>query len=147
MKVRFILGQLLLRVSLGIGFLLPVCDRLGFFGDAGDPNVIWGDWKNFIAYTNVLMPYIDLATASYFGFVATVLEVLFGVLLIVGFKIKYAALGSFGLTLIFAFSMLFFLHIRAPFNYAVFVVSFSSLILSTLPHFPWSFDNLINTND
>lgn len=132
--------QLLLRCSLGIGFLLPVLDRLGYFGAPGDANVVWGDWASFAAYTHQLMPYINLKGASFFGFVATVLEVLCGILLLVGYKIKYAAFGSFGLTLIFALSMLFFVHYRAPFTFSVFVVSFSSLLLAISAHFPWSLD-------
>lgn len=46
--------------------------------------------------------------------------------------IGIAAYGSFLLTLIFAVSMLLFAGYRAPFNYSVFVVSFSSLLLAAL---------------
>lgn len=86
------------------------------------------------------MPYANVSIAAFFGFVATVGEALCGILLLVGYKIRYAAFGSFCLTLIFALSMLFFLHYRAPFNYSVFVVSFSSLMLASFPNFPWSID-------
>src|SRR5690606_26308516 len=144
MKERYSIAQLLLRFSIGIGFLLPVLDRMGCFGGPGEPNVFWGDWTSFIAYTHQLMPYINLSAAYYFGLVATILEVIFGICLLLGYKIKYVALGSFALTLIFALSMLFFLHVRAPFNFSVFVVSFSSLILSTFHKFPWSIDTYLN---
>lgn len=137
------IAQILLRYAIGIGFLLPVLDRVGFFGPAGQNNVAWGNWTNFIDYTHLLMPYLSLKSTAFFGFVATALEVLFGVLLLVGYKIKYVAFGSFGLTLIFALSMLFFLHFRAPFNYSVFVVSFSSLLLAANTHYPWSIDALL----
>ncbi|GAA4802302.1 hypothetical protein GCM10023231_34090 [Olivibacter ginsenosidimutans] len=121
-------------------------DRTGFFGAPGDANVALGDWANFVAYTHMLMPYVSESMASFFGFVATVGEVLCGILLLAGYKIKYAAFASFGLTLVFALSMLFFLHYRAPFNYSVFVVSFSSLMLSTFPSFPWSIDAYLDTS-
>jgi len=137
------IAQILLRYAIGIGFLLPVLDRVGFFGPAGQNNVAWGNWTNFIDYTHLLMPYLSLKSTAFFGFVATALEILFGVLLLVGYKIKYVAFGSFGLTLIFALSMLFFLHFRAPFNYSVFVVSFSSLLLAANTHYPWSIDALL----
>lgn len=140
MKTIYPIAQLLLRCSIGTGFLLPVLDRTGAFGAPGEANVAWGDWANFAAYTQQLMPYASLSVASFFGFVATVLEALFGILFLAGYKIKYVALGSFGLTLIFALSMLFFLHYRSPFNYSVFVVSFSSLMLAAYPSFPWSID-------
>lgn len=143
MKGRYPLAQLLLRLALGIGFILPVLDRIGWLGAPGEKNVGWGNWENFAAYTNVLMPYVNRATASFFGFIATVGEVVFAVMLIIGYKARMAAYGSFVLTLIFAVSMLLFAGYRAPFTYAVFVVSFSSLLLATSPAYPWSIDEKI----
>ncbi|WP_265792786.1 DoxX family membrane protein [Pedobacter sp. MC2016-15] len=141
MKNSASMAQLLLRFSLGIGFLLPVLDRIGAFGPAGTPNIFWGNWTNFVAYTHQLMPYISLGLAWYFAFAASALEVIIGLLLIVGYKVRYAACGSFALTLIFALSMMFFLHFRAPFSYSVFVVSFSSLLLASFPDYRWSLDD------
>jgi putative oxidoreductase len=134
-------AQLFLRISIGIGFLLPVFDRLGVFGNPGEPNVIWGDWKNFIGYTNLLIPYVSSSLAAFFGSIATILELAFGIMLIVGYKTRYVAYGSFALTLSFALSMMFSLHLRAPFNSSVFVVCFSSLTLATFSIYPWSLDN------
>jgi len=145
MRSPYFIAQLLLRFSLGIGFLLPVLDRIGYFGDPGTQNVFWGDWTSFAAYANLLMPYLDLQMASYVGFVATVLEVVFGILLIIGYKTRFVAYGSFMLTMIFALSMMFFLHFRAPFNSSVFVVSLSSLLLASSTTFRWSVDAYINT--
>ena len=125
-------AQILLRFALGAGFILPVLDRIGILGTPGSANVSWGNWANFVAYTNSLMPYLSTKTASFFGFVATIGEVLFGVMLVAGYKVKLAAYGSFVLTLVFALSMLFFVGYRSPFDYSVFVVSFSSLLLASL---------------
>ena len=36
MKNRFDIPQLFLRLALGIGFLLPVMDRFGWLGAAGE---------------------------------------------------------------------------------------------------------------
>ncbi|MBD1423988.1 DoxX family membrane protein [Sphingobacterium arenae] len=132
MKKMFPTAQILLRFALGVGFILPVLDRIGFLGAPGSANVSWGNWANFVAYTNTLMPYLPSKMASFFGLIATIGEALFGVLLIVGYKIRFAAYGSFGLTLIFAMSMLLFTGYRSPFNYSVFVVSFASLLLAVL---------------
>ncbi len=132
MKKIFPTAQLLLRFALGAGFILPVLDRIGFLGVPGSANVSWGNWANFVAYAHNLMPYLPTKTASFFSVIATIGEVLFGILLIMGYKIKLAAYGSFVLTLIFALSMLFFVGYRSPFDYSVFVVSFSSLLLATL---------------
>ncbi|WP_296151186.1 DoxX family protein [uncultured Flavobacterium sp.] len=136
--------QLLLRLALGIGFILPVLDRLGFLGLPGAPNVGWGNWESFIDYTHSLMPYLGRPLADIMGTVATVAEVIFGILLIAGFKTRYVALGSFALTLAFALSMLFFAGYRAPFNYSVFVCSTASLLLAGVSDYRWSLDDSLN---
>lgn len=133
-------AQMYLRLALGIGFILPVLDRLGYLGAPGSPNVGWGNWTNFVAYTQSLVPYLSLQLANFSGLVATILEVVFGILLIVGYKTKLAAFGSSLLTLVFALSMLFFAGYRAPFNYSVFVVSASSLLLACFNEYKWSID-------
>lgn len=140
MEKVYPLAQLLLRYSIGIGFLWPVMDRMGYFGASDEPNIIWGNWVDFTAYTHLLMPFVSIKAASFFGLLATIIEVGCGIMLLIGYKIRYAALVSFGVTLIFALSMMLFLHFRAPFNYSVFVVSFSSLLLATYSSFPWSID-------
>jgi len=144
MKKIFPMVQLLLRCSLGLGFILPVLDRVGFLGVPGDDGVAWGNWANFVSYTHTLMPYVSVQMASFFGLVATIGEAICGVLLIIGYQTRLAAYGSFILTLTFALSMLFFLHYRAPFNYSVFVVSFSSLLLAYCRRFPWSIDAFLD---
>lgn len=131
-------AQFLLRLALGIGFILPVLDRLGLIGAPGSNGVAWGNWSNFVDYTHSLVPYLSRPLTNLSGVIATIAEAVFGILLIIGYKTKLAALGSFGLTLIFALSMFFFANYRAPFSYSVFVVSFSSLLLAVLPHHKWS---------
>ena len=133
-------AQLFLRLALGIGFILPVMDRFGWLGAPGSPTVGWGNWSVFLDYTNSLMPYLTRPVANVMAILATAGELVFAVLLIVGYKIKLAAIGSFLLTLAFALSMLIFANYRAPFNYSVFVVSASSLLLATLPTYKWSIE-------
>lgn len=140
MKNTLPTAQLFLRLALGIGFILPVMDRLGMLGQPGEPNVGWGNWSNFIDYTHSLMPYLNRPIAGIMGAIATIAEVVFGILLIVGFKTRLTAIGSFALTLAFALSMLFFAGYRAPFNYSVFTVSAASLLLSAIGEYKWSID-------
>ena len=132
MKKISTVAQVLLRFALGIGFILPVLDRIGFLGEPGSPNVSWGNWGNFVTYANSLMPYFTPKLASFFGAGASVGEAVFGVLLIAGYKIKLAAYGGFALTLVFALSMLLFTGYRSPFDYSVFPVSFGCLLLASL---------------
>ncbi|MDV6167421.1 DoxX family protein [Flavobacterium sp. DG1-102-2] len=138
--------QLYLRLALGIGFILPVMDRLSMLGLPGSPNVGWGNWSNFVDYTNSLMPYLNRSLAEIFGAIASVAEVVFGILLIIGYKTKYAAIGSGLLTLTFAVSMMFFAGYRAPFNYSVFTCSAASFLLSAIENYKWSIDERLNAN-
>ncbi len=137
------IAQLFLRLALGLGFLLPVMDRIGWLGPQGSKGVAWGDWKHFIDYSNTLMPFLNRPLANIMGLFATVFEVVFGVCLIIGLKIKYIGLGAAALTLGFGLSMAIFLNIGAPFAYPVFVFTGASLLLSGIGHYQWSLDEYI----
>jgi uncharacterized membrane protein YphA (DoxX/SURF4 family) len=140
MKINFDLPQLFLRLALGFGFILPVMDRLGILGEAGTNGNAWGNWSNFVTYTHSLVPYVNNSVANILATIATLGELVFGILLIVGYKTRFAALGSFLLTLSFALSMLCFAGYRAPFSYSVFVCSAASLLLANIIHYRWSID-------
>lgn len=140
MKNRFDIAQLFLRLALGIGFLLPVFDRLGLLGAAGVNGNAWGNWENFAGYTNTLMPYMGKGLSGIFAILATISEIVLGIALILGFRTKMAAQGSFILTLLFAISMFLFAGYRAPFSYSVFTASAASLLLSAIPSYRWSLD-------
>jgi len=135
------IAQLYLRLALGFGFILPVMDRWGMLGAPGKPNVGWGNWNNFTNYTNSLMPYLDWSSAELLGWAATFFELVFGIFLIIGYRTKLAAYGSFLLTLAFALSMFFFAGYRAPFNYSVFSDSAAALLLASIPVYRWSIDH------
>lgn len=138
--------QLYLRLALGIGFILPVMDRLGMLGLPGSTNVGWGNWSNFVDYTNSLMPYLSRPIANVLGTIASIAEAVFGILLIIGYKTRYSAIGSGLLTLIFALSMLFFAGYRAPFNYSVFTCSAAAFLLSAIENYKWSLDEKLKTD-
>lgn len=143
MKNSFGIAQLILRLALGVGFLMPVMDRIGLLGPHGSSGVTWGDWKHFVDYTNSLVPFANKPTANIMGLFATIAEVVFGVCLFIGFRIKETALGAGILTLIFGLCMAIFLSIGAPFNYPVFVFTGGALVLSGIGHYKWSIDNYI----
>ena len=133
--------QLYLRLALGLGFLIPVADRIGWLGSAGQKGINWGNFENFAAYTNTLLPFLSRQMASVMALLATIAEILIGTCLIIGFKTRTAAYGGFLLTLIFALCMAVFTGIKAPFNYSVFSVSVGSLLLAFVPVYYWSLDN------
>jgi uncharacterized membrane protein YphA (DoxX/SURF4 family) len=145
MKNSFKTPQLLLRIALGMGFLVTVSDRLGLLGPFGTRNIEWGNWDSFINYTGTLMPFLDKPAVNIMGGLATLAEAAIGILLIIGFKTRQVAIASSALTLVFALSMTLFLGIKAPINFAVFPVCTASLLLATIPVYEWSIDNLFTS--
>ncbi|WPU96992.1 hypothetical protein SNE25_15835 [Mucilaginibacter sabulilitoris] len=135
-------GQLLLRLAIGAGFLIPVMDRLGLLGPPGS-GPSWGDWKHFVDYTNTLIPFASRPMANIMGGFSTLAEFVFAIMLIVGFRIKEASLGTALLTLSLGLCMGIFLKISAPFDYPVFVFTGAGMVLSGLDHYKWSIDNYV----
>ena len=137
------IAQLILRLALGVGFIMPVMDRMGLLGPHGSDGATWGDWEHFIDYTNTLIPFASRSIANVMGLIATIAEVVFGICLTIGFRIKEVALGTGILTLVFGLCMAIFLSIGAPFNYPVFVFTGGALVLSGIDHYKWSIDSYI----
>ena len=75
--------KLFLRFGIGIGFLSAVADRLGLWPAEVSA---WGNWDNFLEYTELLNPLIPKMLIPTFGIIATSAEILFGVCLIIGLK-------------------------------------------------------------
>ncbi|MBD0259572.1 MAG: DoxX family membrane protein [Cytophagales bacterium] len=136
-------AQLFLRLALGVGFMLPVLDRLGWLGLPGTGTVNWGDWKHFVAYTHALVPYVSRPLADALAGLATVAETVFAICLIVGYQLRYMALGAALLTFIFGICMATSTGLAAPFNYPVFVFTGAGLVLAEVRHFRWSIDCLL----
>jgi hypothetical protein len=55
------LARILLRLALGITFLVSVADRFGFLGPHGAKNVSWGGWKHFVQYVATLNWFVPKA--------------------------------------------------------------------------------------
>ena len=87
-------ATLLLRIGLGVGFLSAVADRLGLWGEFGQPNVEWGNFSRFLEYTHTLNWYLPAGMILPLGIIATGAEILFGLLLLVGWRTRVAALLS-----------------------------------------------------
>ncbi|OOQ57822.1 FAD-dependent oxidoreductase [Mucilaginibacter pedocola] len=135
-------AQLFLRLSLGLGFLSAVLDRLGWLGQPGTHNINWGNWQNFIAYTQMLVPWSPAGLTRVLGLLATVGEAVFGLLLIVGYKTKWNAMAACLLTLTFIICMVFTAGTKAVFNYSVPAVCAGAFLLSAFSEFRWSIDNI-----
>jgi len=136
-------ATLLLRIGLGIGFLSAVADRFGLWGAFGQPNVEWGNFSRFLEYTHTLNWYLPAAMIPPLGVIATGAEILFGLLLLVGWHTRAAALLSGLLLLTFGVAMTLALGVKAPLNFAVLTGVGGALLLANCESFPFSVDELL----
>lgn len=134
----FKLPQLFLRLAISVTMLSAVADRFGFWGD----NSAWGNWENFEKYTRQLTFFLPETLSTFSAYTATFLEILFPLMLILGFKKKIAAYGTGVLLLVFALSMSIALGIKAPLDYSVWVGSAAAFLLATQKEFYFSIDTL-----
>ncbi|WP_185289909.1 DoxX family protein [Chryseobacterium lactis] len=131
--------QLFLRLTLSVTMLSAVADR---FGCWSAENSSWGNMKSFEEYTRSLTFFLPEALSTFSAYAATFLEILFPLMLIVGFKTRIAAYGSSILLLIFAVSMTIALGSKAPLNYSVWVGSAAALLLAVQQQYSFSIDHL-----
>jgi uncharacterized membrane protein YphA (DoxX/SURF4 family) len=137
-------ATLLLRLGLGVGFLSAVADRLGLWGAFGQPNVEWGNFSRFLEYTQTLNWYLPPGMIWPLGILATGAEILLGLLLVVGWRTRIAALLSGLLLLTFGVAMTLALGVKAPLNFAVLTGIGGALLLSNCDGFPFSVDELLS---
>lgn len=138
-KKYFQFPQLFLRLAISVTMLSAVADRFGFWGK----NSAWGNWANFEKYTQQLTSFLPESLSVFSAYFATFLEILFPLLLLIGFKTKIAAYGAGFLLLIFALSMTMALGVKVPLDYSVWVGSAGAFLLASQHQFSLSIDELI----
>lgn len=134
MKNQF--QQLFLRIAISVTMLSAVADRFGFWGD----NSSWGNWKNFEVYTQKLTYFLPEILSIFSAYIATFLEILFPVMLILGYKTRIASYGSGILLLVFAVSMAVALGAKAPLDYSVWIGSAGAFLLAVQQEYSYSID-------
>jgi uncharacterized membrane protein YphA (DoxX/SURF4 family) len=135
-KVQY--SQLFLRLAISVTMLSAVADRFGFWGE----NSAWGNWENFEKYTQQLTFFLPESLSTFSAYAATFLEILFPLMLILGFKTKIAAYGAGFLLLIFALSMTIALGVKVPLDYSVWVGSAAAFLLANQEKYSFTIDNL-----
>jgi len=93
--------------------------------------VSWGNFHNFLLYTAKLNPWCPAACLPVLGVVVTIAEAGLGILLILGFFTRVAAMLTGMITLAFAAAMTFVLGAHGPLIYSVFVFSAASFLLAS----------------
>lgn len=129
--------QLLLRIALSATFLSAVASRLGFWGKQS------GGWKSFLEYTSEVCAWASNNIIPVLALCATILETAFALLLLIGYKTKWVAIGASALTMAFAISMTYSMGLKEPLDYSVFVFSTAAYLLSGIKEYKWSADEYL----
>lgn len=119
------------RIALAAGFLSAVADRFGLWGAPGAPNVAWGDWRHFLDAVASLNGYAPKVLVPALAVIATAAECALGILLLIGYRLRWTALAATALLTAFATAMLFSLGVKAPLDYSVFAAAAAALLLAT----------------
>jgi uncharacterized membrane protein YphA (DoxX/SURF4 family) len=136
-------SSVFLRYALALGFLSAVADRFGLWGSFGQPNVAWGSFSRFLEYTHRLNWYLPAGIVLPLGVITTGAELLFGLLLLVGWHTRVTALLSGLLLMLFGLAMALALGVEAPLNASVFPAAGAALLLAQSKRFPFSVDDLV----
>jgi len=142
-NITILEAGLILRIVLGITMLSAVADRFGVWGAPGSHAVAWGNWENFVLYTQSLNSFANKATAEVLAGIATFFEVLLSLLLLFGFKTRLAALGTTLLMFFFAFAMSVSVSVKAPLDYSVWTSCAAALLLANIGKTSYAVDNRI----
>ena len=93
------LSTILLRFALAAGFLSAVGSRLSLLGSHSS------GWASFLDYTKTINSFAPPSLTPFLAIMSTILETVFAILLLIGYKIRWTALGASVLTLFFALAM------------------------------------------
>ena len=114
------------RVALGAAFLSGIASRFGLWGKG----VGYGDFAHFMQYTAEVNSFMPAASIPFLAWAATAAELLFGVALVAGIRVRWAALGSAVLLALFGTAMAISFGIKEPLDYSVFSASAGALLLA-----------------
>src|SRR5688500_12895910 len=134
--------QLFLRIAISASFLSAVADRLGMWGAPGESGVAWGDWENFVDYSQAVNSFASAQVNQVLATIATIAEVLLAVLLLMGYKVRLAAIASGVLLSGFGLAMTYSFGIKASLDYSVWTAAAASFALSAIDRCIYSIDSL-----
>jgi uncharacterized membrane protein YphA (DoxX/SURF4 family) len=139
-RIRWIAA--LLRVVIGIEFILSVADRFGLLGPPGN-GASWGDFAHFVAYTHQVNAFLPASFAPLLAVLATICETTLGITLVLGLRIRYVARAAAVLLCLFGSAMTASGLIESQFFYAVFVLAAAAWAISATDAAWLSLDNLV----
>jgi len=130
------------RLLIGISFVYNVADRLGLLGPPGAPNVSWGDFQHFIAYTAQVNAFAPPTFIPALAVLATIAEGSLGLAMLLGLWTRLACAGSAVLLTVFATAMV--MSGLSQFQYNVYLMAVAAWFLATGSASALSVDTLVS---
>jgi putative oxidoreductase len=120
----------ILRILIALAFLQAVADRFGLLGPPGTAGVAWGTFARFIHYTGIVNSFLPAALIPAVAVLATIGETVFGLTMLLGIRIRWAAVGSAVLLFLFATAMS--ISGLSQFSYGVYMICAGAAMLSLI---------------
>ena len=120
-------GILYARLALGASFLSGIADRFGLYSGR---NVGYGNFDGFMQYTAKVNSFMPTSTIPFLAWAATVAELSLGLALVLGVWLRWVALGSSVLLVLFGTAMAISFGIKSPLDYSVFSASAAALLVA-----------------
>lgn len=115
------------RATLGIGFLSGIADRFGLWRGR---NVGYGNFDGFIRYTAKVNSFMPASSILFLAWAATIAEFVLGILLLLGIWLRWTALASALLLILFGTAMAISFGPKSPLDYSVFSASAAAFLLA-----------------
>jgi putative oxidoreductase len=122
------LGMLYARLALGAAFLSGIADRFGLYSGR---NVGYGNFAGFVVYTAKVNSFMPASTIPFLAWAATAAEFSLGFALVLGLWVRWAALGSALLLILFGTAMAVSFGIKSPLDYSVFSASAAAFLVAS----------------
>jgi len=126
MSVSEQLAQRYARFALAAAFLSAVAGRFGL----GSGDFQWESFNRFIARTAELNRWAPVFLVPVLAWSATIAETTLAIMLITGFRVRWAAFGSAALLAWFATAMAVYTGVKPPLDYSVYSASACALLLA-----------------
>src|ERR1700733_7650452 len=121
------LALLYARIALGIGFLSGIADRFGLWRGR---YVGYGSFAGFVRYTAQVNSFMPASSIPFLAWSATIAELVLGILLLIGVWLRWTALASALLLILFGTAMAISFGPKSPLDYSVFSASGAAILLA-----------------
>jgi putative oxidoreductase len=115
------------RVTLGLAFLSGIADRFGLWRGR---NVGYGNFDGFARYTAKVNSFMPASSIPFLAWSATIAELVLGIFLLIGVWLRWTALASALLLILFGTAMAISFGLKSPLDYSVFSASAAAMLLA-----------------